>query len=140
MTKQIAYKAGYKYQLVEEYVHTLPLGLVHAGFQSEFIRILQCQLRVSPGYAWDGPSGPVRDAPCRMRASLVHDALYQALRLGAYPHLEEARQRADAEFRDICIEDGDLKPLAWAWYHGLRLGGTRAATRLKRIQVAPGPR
>ena len=35
---------------------------------------------VEKDYAWDGPSGPTIDTSNSMRASLVHDVLYQAMR------------------------------------------------------------
>ncbi len=47
---------------------------------------------VRRGYAWDGPSGPALDTVSFMRASLLHDVLYQALREGA-----DGFTRADAD-------------------------------------------
>ena len=37
-------------------------------------------LYISKGYSWDGPSGPAIDTPDWIKASLVHDALYQLIR------------------------------------------------------------
>lgn len=39
-------------------------------------------LTLSAGYAWDGASGPALDTPSFMRASAVHDALYQLMKIG----------------------------------------------------------
>jgi len=39
------------------------------------------QFEFSKGYAWDGPSGSTVDTLNFMRGSLVHDALYQLIRM-----------------------------------------------------------
>jgi len=43
------------------------------------------RLTIQRGYCWDGASGPTLDTASTMRASLVHDALYQLLREGQLP-------------------------------------------------------
>ena len=101
----IRYRAGYKYQLAEDYeiqTDVLPARAVNA----DFIKMdLLGTLRIVAGYAWDGPSGPAQDTPDFMRASLVHDALYQLMREG-YLDPDLYRERADAILRTLCIEDG----------------------------------
>ena len=61
-------------------------------------------LTSSAGYRWDGCSGPTVDTPTNMRAGLVHDSLYQLMRLGVLP--QSARRFADREFLLIMKEDG----------------------------------
>lgn len=104
-TGYIRYRSGYKYQLAEDYeIHTRirpPQDIA-----DDFISLdRQGNLKVSKGYAWDGVSGPVPDTSSNLRASLIHDALYQLMRkrkLSASAH----RDSADQLFRDICREDG----------------------------------
>jgi len=60
-------------------------------------------LHVSKDYAWDGPSGPTIDTPDFMRASLVHDALYQLMSEGYIS--KKFRKHADQLFFNILRED-----------------------------------
>lgn len=75
-------------------------------------------LYVTAGYQWDGPSGPTLDSQDTMRGSMVHDVLYQAIRLGflAMDH----RETADLILRRICCEDGMGAVRAWVWFEGVR--------------------
>ncbi len=81
-TKRIAYRSGYKYQLAKAY----SIGInIKPGkdIKTKFIKLDRTgKLTIVGGYAWDGPSGPVVDTKENMRASLVHDALYQLMRNG----------------------------------------------------------
>lgn len=125
-TKKIFYRAGYKYQLAERY--TAMIGnkpKVHVC--TKFITLEKCgYLHIQVGYAWDGASGPVRDVPGVMRASLVHDALYQLMRMRKLS-ARNWRKKADLLFRRMCIEDGVPRALADVYYLGLRLGGALSA-------------
>ena len=56
-----------------------------------------------------------------MRASLVHDVLYQAMREGGLPR--KARGWADSEFRRILKADGMWWPRRWLWWSAVRLLG-----------------
>ena len=75
-------------------------------------------LTIFAGYAWDGASGPTYDSKSSMRASLVHDAGYQLIRLGMLPH--DTRKQWDELFHRICVEDGMWKPRAWLWFNAVR--------------------
>lgn len=79
-------------------------------------------LTVKKGYAWDGPSGPTIDSRDFMRGSLVHDALYQLMRLNTLDY-QVYRQRADEYLREICLEDGMSAFRAWYSYQAVRLFG-----------------
>lgn len=132
----IKYRAGYKYQLAKGYslqislkpqkrIYTFYIGLTKEG-----------KLAIRNGYAWDGPSGPVIDSSHNIRASLVHDALYQLMRQG---YLKNRRQKADRIFEELCIEDGVPKMLARAYYFGLRAGGASSASERNRKIIFKAP-
>ncbi len=113
--RSIAYKGGYKYQLKESYV--LALGIAPPlPIETDFIQFdAHGNLHIAKGYAWDGPSGPAPDIRSFMRASLVHDALYQLMREGHLDH-HAYRDRADRILQRLCKEDGMWRPAAWLAY------------------------
>ncbi len=70
----------YKYQLTDPYV--LDIGISGYTVTTPYLRLgTDGVFAISKGYAWDGPSGPTFDTLNFMRGSLVHDALYQLIRL-----------------------------------------------------------
>lgn len=124
---KIWYRDGYKYQLADDYrikIGILPITFIYTPYIS---LDTDGTLTVRDGYAWDGPSGPTIDTKNFMRASLVHDALYQLMREG---HLDPVlhRKPADEELVRICKEDGMSRIRAWWVYQGVRFGGGAAAT------------
>lgn len=125
--KKITYRAlsGYKYELLKPYSHQTGI-LPVADIITQYVSLLRDgTLIISERYAWDGPSGPTFDTTNSLRASLVHDALYQLLSLGLIG--QEHRQRADELLRDIAIEDGMWKARAWTWYYAVRWAAAGAA-------------
>lgn len=119
MVSCIAYKGGYKYQLKLTYLVRIPI-IPAAPIHTEYISLESTgELSIREGYAWDGPSGPTIDTASFMRASLVHDALYQLMRDG---HLNRAtyRDAADRVLRQMCEEDGMWPLRAWWVYHGVK--------------------
>lgn len=82
-------------------------------------------LTIHAGYCWDGPSGPSVDTLTFMRASLVHDALYQLMREEKLP--QSCRLPADELMREMNLEDGMGSFRAWYTYHAVRLGGASSA-------------
>jgi hypothetical protein len=96
------------------------------------------QLIVKKGYAWDGPSGPTIDTKNFMRGSLVHDALYQLMRLGKIDK-NTYRDAADKELVRICREDGMWWIRAQIVYWGVRLGGNTSATVGKENNLIQAP-
>ena len=134
--ERIAFKDGYKYQLVESYVVDIHLTGVTA-----ITRWLELTsdgvLTIREGYAWDGPSGPACDTPNFMRGSLVHDACYQLLREGLLP--PACRDHADRLLRDMCREDGMSAIRAWWVYQGVaRFAGPAARhDHEKPVRYAP---
>ncbi len=136
--KQISYRSGYKYQLAKAYVQQINIR-PPADIDPDFIKLTKGgKLTVKKGYAWDGPSGPVADTKEHMRASLVHDALYQLMRNG-YLNTEGHRKKADKLFAVMCEEDGVWSPIAAAYYRALqRFGKPHAKPESKKkIQKAP---
>ena len=134
----IEYRSGYKYQLASDYSIKISIK-PKKDIDTKFIKLdTKGNLTIIDGYAWDGPSGPVIDRKENMRASLVHDALYQLMRhrkLTAKAH----KDKADKIFKKICIEDGISKKTAAIYYYGLKIGGKPAADpkNKKDIQKAP---
>jgi uncharacterized protein DUF1353 len=101
----IRYRSDYKYQLAEGYKIKISIK-PKTYIETDFTDLdTDGNLLVKKGYAWDGPSGPVKDTDENMRASLVHDALYQLMRnddLKSRTH----RKAADQLFKDMCKADG----------------------------------
>lgn len=92
-------------------------------------------LSVYPGYAWDGASGPTIDTPAAIRASLVHDVLYQLIEIHALPW--ELRTQADKEFRAILLADGMSPWRVRYWYWSVHLFGGQAIRRSRRRRSHP---
>ncbi|MEQ9318387.1 MAG: DUF1353 domain-containing protein [Polyangiaceae bacterium] len=125
----------YKYELQRRYEHPEPVAIRPATPVDHPFMTLSTTgaLTVEDKYAWDGASGPVPDTPDVMRASLVHDALYQMIRQKLVPwNWGRNRKHADAAFRDTCIADGMSPAKATLLYHGLRLIGAPATWRFLR--------
>lgn len=115
----IFYRSGYKYQLARDYrvnVGIKPTADILVGPDNPFISLqANGDLIILAGYAWDGPSGPALDTKNFMRGSLVHDALYQLMRLCLLDC--EYRRDADQILYRICREDGMwLMRAKWVYY------------------------
>ncbi len=135
---KIEYSAGYKYQLRQDYVVVVPLPYSDHDIETEYLSLSGTGvLTIRKGYAWDGPSGPTIDTRNAMRASLVHDALYQLIRLGHLPY--RYRDRADDIFYNILREDGMSAIRATLWRKNLGwFGGKNARpSREKPTIMAP---
>lgn len=94
-------------------------------------------LYVAEHYAWDGPSGPAIDTRNWMRASLVHDALYQLLRDGAIA--QHLRLAADDLMYTHLREDGMSRVRAKIAYRVVRLFGAKHAARRPPPKVLTAP-
>ena len=110
----------YKYQLMDEYIIQIDIKPVQ-NIESKFLSLSsEGVLTIRKSYAWDGPSGPTIDTRNFMRGSLVHDALYQLMRLSALDY-KVYRKRADEILREICPEDGMSSFRAWYVYQAVHL-------------------
>lgn len=134
----IAYKSGYKYQTDDDYTFLIPSLAPYAGAKTDYFEIVEGGgLYIYKGYAWDGASGPTWDSKSSMRASLVHDVLYQCMRLDLVP--QSFREEADIILQDLCVQDGMWKWRAALWFRALDwFGGANVkASRRKKIHYAP---
>lgn len=131
----------YKYQLMEKHVHETKMGLPKAiALEGGWVRMTSTgRLTLKEGYAWDGPSGPTIDTKNFMRASLVHDALYQLMREGQLPG--RLRKWADEMLRDLCLEDGMSKVRADYVYAAVRAfaGGAVRRRKKRRTKILTAP-
>lgn len=130
----IKYEKGYKYKTVKQYnvkTNIRPLN----NIEHSFIKLTTdgC-LTIENAYAFDGPSGPSIDTKTFMRASLVHDALYQLIRDGMLS--KSYRKACDKELRTICKQDGMCSFRAWYVYHAVRIFGD-TAIKPREIYTAP---
>tara|TARA_R110000772_G_C13310282_1_gene440264 strand:+ start:2102 stop:2488 length:387 start_codon:yes stop_codon:yes gene_type:complete len=105
--------------------------------ENEYSKIDGGVLVIFKYYAWDGCSGPTRDTDTNMRAGLVHDALYQMIRLGLIPAYRKAD--IDKEFREICKQDGMAYLRRAAFYRGVEVfgGSSIDPDAEKKIKIAP---
>ncbi len=134
----IRYRADYKYQLASDYKINI-LIIPCSNIKTDYISLdISGNLLVKKGYAWDGPSGPVIDTEENMRASLIHDALYQLMR---NKHLSSRihRKAADQLFRDVCKEDGVSSFKAGVYYKALRKFGKPAASPQNKRKIHRAP-
>ena len=135
---QIRYREGYKCQLAELYSMATPIkpaGKLHTRFMS---LTSDGFLEIQPGYAWDGVSGGVPDTTHNMRASLVHDAFYQLMRLRMLSSTKW-RRTADRLFSRMCREDGTWRAVAFVYYVALRRAGASAADPESSRQIITAP-
>ena len=98
------YTTGYKHQLAESLA--VSTG-IHPGMPVEheyFHLSIAGTLTIREGYAWDGASGGCPDNDYTLTPSLIHDILYQAMRLGLLP--QETRRAADQVFYTMCRDRG----------------------------------
>lgn len=125
MSRTLKYQKikGYKYRLTEPFswrvdIHVESNMSVPGGW---VVLRVGGWMHFRPGYAWDGASGPAVDTSTWMIASLVHDGLYQIIRVN---DLEpKARRSADNLMRQILIESGMNPFRAWYSYVAVRLFG-----------------
>ena len=111
--------AKYKYQLMEtvRVKSCVSFGL-HA--QTDWIEVNGDMIAVQKGYCWDGASCAI-DTHDFMVGSLVHDALYQLIRIGELN--KKYRKNADIVLKHLCLEAGMPMWRANYVYWGVRLFG-----------------
>ena len=94
---------GYKYLLEED--ETFLVSWIKHSISHPHITVENGIMVVKKGYAWDGPSGPTIDDKTNIRASLIHDALYQLMR-ESWLSVVSYRKLADEELRFYMRKDG----------------------------------
>ena len=127
----------YKYQLMDDYtiqIDIKPVKDIEPKLAKFFSLSSDGVLTIKMFYAWDGPSGPTIDTRDFMRGSLVHDALYQLMRLDVLDY-KIHRKRADEILREICLEDGMCSFRAWYVYQALHIFAEGSARPRKERDV-----
>lgn len=84
-------------------------------------------LTIYPGYCWDGATCAI-DTPTFMTASLVHDVLYQMIRMGLLA--DSYRITADQILYELCVAAGMSWFRAQYVYKGVRWFGAGNAKPL----------
>lgn len=141
MATELYYRRIYQYQLEDNLeakttVRSLLAELPHPRKRPDdslpWIRLTpDGTIAIRKGYSWNGASGPAVDTDDLMRASLVHDALYQMIEEGVIPL--KCRKQADVTLRKICKEDGmgwfrrwyvylAVRTFGWLWMHPPKKG------------------
>lgn len=106
-TDWLAFKGGYKYVVQERVCLRLPwavpaaVAVMGPGGKVAASLDMDGWLTIEPGYAWDGPSSIAIDTETFMLPSLVHDVLYQMLRLELLPGYW--KDRADRIMWVLCL-------------------------------------
>ncbi len=131
----VAYRDGYKYQLAANYHFQTTLRQRDPIVTAWITLDREGQLTILAGYAWDGPSGPTVDSACAMRASLVHDALYQLIGLHLLP--TATRAHADRIFLELCEADGMGLVRRTVWHRMVRWFGPKGGSDDKPVRYAP---
>lgn len=116
----------YKYQLMDDYEVQIDIKPAEDIVYDYLALSSDGLLTIKKHYAWDGPSGPTIDTRDFMRGSLVHDALYQMMRLSALDN-NQYRKRADQILRELCLDDGMWGFRAWYVYLAVRIGASGSA-------------
>jgi len=115
----------YKYILVDDCYYKTGVQVKKPGDYNYLLITETGDLTVKKGYAWDGPSGPTIDTKNFMRASLIHDALYQLMREKKID--QQQRLKADQVLRNICLECGMSRFRAWLVFNAVRFAGAKSA-------------
>jgi hypothetical protein len=130
---QIYYREGYKYQLAEDYYVRVPIKGYSVA--ADFLYLDPSgMLVIKRGYAWDGATG-APDFKVVMRGSLVHDALYQLMRLGKIP--KTYKTIADRVFKLICEEAGAYSITAEIYWRGVDIFGKLGLGKDRPVLEAP---
>jgi hypothetical protein len=138
-TDRITYRKlrKYKYQLLEEYSVSIEIKKIASN---DFLNLsADGTLVIKEKYAWDGPSGPTIDTKSFMRASLVHDALYQLMREEKLNRHSD-RKTADKILKRMCKQDKMWGFRAAYAYIALRWFGAKSARSGKKeskVHYAP---
>jgi len=103
-----------------------------------YFSLVNSRLVIKESYLWDGVSGPGIDTQSTMIPSLVHDALYQAIRIGSLPL--EARKKVDLYFRKLLRHQGIGAVRSTYYYFAVRvfgamycIPGTNYATEVEEV-------
>lgn len=116
---------GYKYQILDTYevgTQIYPTNDIICKYMSLSTNGI---LLIQNGYAWDGVTGLFYTPKKALIGSLIHDTLYQLIRLG-YLH-DTDRIECDKELERQCCQDGLHPVLCRVLYYIVRIFGGRYA-------------
>ena len=122
-------KYKYKFKVEENFSIELPFKI--PDFVHPYASLKDGILSVKRGYAWDGASGPIINTRDTLVASLVHDVLYQAMRLNLIKSSKENRQIADKNFFEILKMNGVNSIRRKVWYFAVRLFGKKSTIKIQ---------
>ena len=139
LVESIKYRKGYKYQLHEDYIYSLDFD-VPIDETQPFVQLQANNIMIiKEGYAWDGTSGGVPDTKRNLRASLIHDALYQLIRHQILD-FKTHRDKSDRLFQKVCVKDGVWRFIAYTYYMGLKMFGGKAASHKSKKPILQAPK
>ena len=119
----------YKFKVEENFSIELPFKI--PDFEHQYASLKDGILSVKRGYAWDGASGPIINTQDTLVASLVHDVLYQAMRLNLIKSSKENRKIADKNFFEILKMNGVNSIRRKVWYFAVRLFGKKSTIKIQ---------
>ena len=122
-------KYKYKFKVEENFSIELPFKI--PDFEHPYASLKDGILSVKRGYAWDGASGPVINTRDTLVASLVHDVLYQAMRLNLIKSSKENRMITDKNFFEILKMHGVNAIRRKVWYLAVRLFGKKSTKTIQ---------
>lgn len=136
-SKKVKYKKGYKYVLIEQFVCSIPI-YPEEDIITDFIKLSKNgKLIIEKYYAWDGASGPTIDTKSSIRGSLVHDALYQLMRMELLDI--SWRPVADYILKSLCKTDGMcwVRRNIWERCVNWFASGCASKDNVKKVLIAP---
>lgn len=110
----------YKYEVTETYyvkLHFKSKDYVKSEFY-DFCYNKSGWLVLKAGYRWDGASGPTIDTISTIRASAIHDAIYQMIREKKLSR--DFKAAGDKELGIVMREDYHPKNWFQRWWSGVR--------------------
>ena len=119
----------YKFKVEENFSIELPFKI--PDFVHPYASLKDGILSVKRGYAWDGASGPIINTRDTLVASLVHDVLYQAMRLNLIKSSKDNRKIADKNFFEILKMNGVNSIRRKVWYFAVRLFGKKSTIKIQ---------
>jgi len=130
-------KVNLKYSVVKQYRFRveeedfiIDLPFLVPNCQTEYIKIIDCELTIKGKYLWDGSSGPTFQTNACKIASLVHDALCQLIKLGFLG--TTVQPCADKLYYKLCKDGGMSEIRARIRLLGLKIGSKYAVKYSKK--------
>lgn len=118
----------YKYEMLEDYSTFLLFSPI-SEIQDKYYHFYQSGLlTIKKGYRWDGASGPTIDTKSTIRASCVHDVLYQMIRMNQLSR--NRKLNADLELKRYMLADSQSEKGFIGWFNRARANYYYAAVHI----------